>query len=77
MKIFNKNMVEKDHFLMALILYYLSERKLDFDQLNEKLSVLNTQIDLNRLLKILSEFNFIKKEGDFYKIDLERLFIIK
>ena len=74
MRSFNKNMVEKEDFFMSLILYYLSERKHDFDQLNEKLSIINTEIDLNSLLISLLNNNFIEKIGDFYKIRLEKLF---
>jgi phosphatidylserine/phosphatidylglycerophosphate/cardiolipin synthase-like enzyme len=71
---FGKSMVEKDHFIMALILYYLSERKLDIDQIKEKLDVLETDINLNRLLARLERFKFIKKQEDFYKLNVERLF---
>lgn len=73
MKIFNKNMVEKDDFISALILYYLSERKHDFNDLNEKLNILNTEIDLNDLLTSLLDKNLIEKAGDFYKLKLDSL----
>ncbi len=73
MKIFNKNMVEKDDFLSALILYYLSERKHDFNELNEKLNLLNTEIDLRDLLARLLDKNLIEKTDDFYKIKLDFL----
>lgn len=74
MKYFNKNMVEKEDFLMAVTLYYLSERKHSIDQINEKLTILNTSINLNDILSKLQNNNFIEKEGDFYKIRLESLF---
>ena len=73
MKIFNRNMVEKNDFISALILYYLSERKHDFNDLNEKLNILNTEIDLNDLLTKLLDKNLIEKAGDFYKLKLESL----
>jgi DNA-binding HxlR family transcriptional regulator len=73
MKIFNKNIVEKNDFLSALILYYLSERKHDFNELNEKLNLLNTEIDLEDLLARLSDKNLIEKTDDFYKIKLDFL----
>lgn len=74
MSYFNRATVEKDDFLLSLILYYLSERKHDFDQLNEKLTVLNTRINLNALLRLLLDHNFIEKVGDFYKVKMDRLF---
>lgn len=74
MSYFGKSMVDKNDFLMALVLYYLSERKHDRDQIEEKLSVLDTQISLESLLNDLTKNNFIEKEGDFYKINVESLF---
>ncbi len=70
----NRNMVGKDDFLMALILYYLSERKQDYDQLDEKLSILDTPIYLSNLLHDLSSNGFIEKDGDYYKLRIESLF---
>ncbi|ODS35570.1 hypothetical protein BEH94_11790 [Candidatus Altiarchaeales archaeon WOR_SM1_SCG] len=74
MKYFNKNLVDKNDFFLSLILYYLSERKQDFDQLNEKLNTLNAEIDLSEMLDILLNENFIEKTEDFYKIKLDKLF---
>jgi hypothetical protein len=74
MKHFSKTMVEKDDFIMALILFYLSERKHDYDQINEKLSALSTEIKLTELLCVLTENEFIEQENDFYKIRIETLF---
>ena len=74
MKYFNKNLVDKNDFFLSLILYYLSERKQDFDQLNEKLNTLKAEIDLSEMLDILLNENFIEKTEDFYKIKLDKLF---
>jgi len=74
MKHFSKTMVEKDDFIMALILYYLSERKHDYDQIDDKLSALRTEIELTKLLCVLTENEFIEQENDFYKIRIETLF---
>ncbi len=74
MKHSNRNMVKKNDFLCALILYYLSERKHDFDQLNEKLSILDTEMNLGELLNFLSDNDFIERVDDFYKIKLYKLF---
>ena len=74
MKHFGKNMVQKEDFLLSLILFYLSERKHDIDQLKEKLEILETDFSLNELLDILIKNEFIEKKGDYYKINVEKLF---
>jgi len=74
MQHFNKKMIEKDDFLMAIILYHLSERKHNIDQISEKLNILETSINLDKLLKTLQSSNFIENEDDFYKIKLDSLF---
>lgn len=73
-KFFDKRVVEKKDFFLALILYYLSERQHDFDQLEEKLKILNTSIDLRELLGVLVRNNFIEKVEDFYRLKVENLF---
>ena len=70
----NKKMVDKDDFLLALILYYLSERKHDLDQLDEKLSILNTKYELKNLISFLVNKKFIEKEEDYYKLSVYSLF---
>ena len=74
MRYLGGNTVDKDTLLLALVLYYLSERKHDFDQLHEKLSILDARINLNTLLATLLTHNFIEKEDDFYKIKVDTLF---
>ncbi len=64
----NKKVVKKDEFLMSLILYFLTERKLPVSELKEKIDVLNTECDLKSLIKILLDNNFIEKDEDYYKI---------
>ena len=66
-------MVEKNDFVSALILYYLSERKHDYNDLNDKLTILNIEINLNELLRRLLDKNLIERAGDFYKIKLDSL----
>jgi hypothetical protein len=73
MKISNRNTVEKNDFISALILYYLSESKHNFNQLNEKLSNLGTEIDLSSLITGLLDRNLIERADDFYKIRLDEL----
>jgi len=74
MVFFKRSTVEKKDFLLSLLLYYLSERKHDFDQLNEKISALNTQVDLAVLLNLLMRHGFVEKVGEFYKLKIDKLF---
>ena len=71
---FKRKTVEKEDLLLSLILYYLSERKHDFDQLDEKLRLLDTEVDLNMLLNQLLHHGFIEKAGEFYKVKIDKLF---
>lgn len=52
----------------------MSERKQDYNQIDEKLSILGTEIELTELLGVLTENEFIELEDDFYKIKVETLF---
>jgi hypothetical protein len=70
----NRNMVRKDDLLMALVLHFLSDNKLKFDQINQKLSVLNTATNLSQLLSNLICSGFIEKESDYYKLKVLSLF---
>jgi len=74
MNFYNRSIVNKNDFLMSLILHYLSERKHDFDQLEDRLKILGVSFNLINLLNELQLNKFIEKEGDFYKIRLESLF---
>lgn len=69
----NKDMVQKHDFFSALVLYHLSERKHDYDQLREKLSEVDDNIDLNVVINALMFSGLIEKENDFYKIKVESL----
>lgn len=70
----NRKMVGKDDILSALILYYLSESKLNSNQLLNKLSDLEEQSYINELLGNLLRKDMIEMENEFYKIKIERLF---
>jgi phosphatidylserine/phosphatidylglycerophosphate/cardiolipin synthase-like enzyme len=71
---FRRKKVEKEDFLMALTLYFLSESKLNYNQLNEKLSILDVPFNLHQLLNKLAENNLVEKTDDFYKIKINTLF---
>ncbi|MHA1821182.1 MAG: phospholipase D-like domain-containing protein [Promethearchaeota archaeon] len=75
MSLFNTKLVTKDHFLMALILFYVSENKLKYNQLEEKLKILPCSVDLDKLLDFLIDNQFIERDDeDFYKINIIKLF---
>ncbi len=68
------NFVTKEVFIKAVTLHYLSDNKLTINQISEKLSVLNTKMDLHRLLDELLENNYIEQEGIFYKLQVLKMF---
>ena len=71
---FGKNIVTKDAFLMSLILYELSERKQDFDQLQESISILDCRAESTKaLLFQLHTDQFIDVVDGYYKIRLDAL----
>ena len=73
MTLYRRNMVRKDDFVSALILYYLTEEKHDYDQIKEKLDELDRDIDIETILSGLTSLNLIEKENKYYKINLEAL----
>jgi len=66
--------VSKEVLLMALTLYFLSERKHNAEQLNDKFKPLDVDFDINLLLADLLENNYIEQEDDYYKLKVESLF---
>ena len=73
MTLYRRDMVRKDDFISALILYYLTEEKHDYDQIKEKLDELETDINIETILSRLTSLNLIEKEAEYYKINLEAL----
>lgn len=69
-----RNLVEKKDFVMALILHFLSDNKLKYNQIENKLSILNTQIDVDQLLMALLEREYIEFEDEYYKLQVLSLF---
>jgi cell fate (sporulation/competence/biofilm development) regulator YlbF (YheA/YmcA/DUF963 family) len=63
-----KKKVCKNEFIMSLIMYFLTERKLSPNEIKDKIDVLDTAYDLSSLLNILVAEKFIEKDGDYYKI---------
>lgn len=74
MQLYDKITISRDEFLMALILYFLSDNKLRFEKIDEELSVLNESIDLQSILNKMILNNLIEKENGFFKIRVLSLF---
>jgi len=68
-----RTMVEKQDFISALVLYYLSERKQDYDQLKEKMDEVDKTINLQVIISRLKLAGLIEQENDYYKINVEAL----
>lgn len=64
----------KEIFFMAVILFYLQDRKHTSAEINNKISKVDIIDNLSVLLERLSDSAFIEMEEDFYKINLDALF---
>ena len=71
---FQRTLVKKDDFLMALILHYLSDNKLKYTQLDQKLTLIDADINLTHLLNLLISKGFIENENGYLKIRVLSLF---
>ncbi len=74
MEFFHKRIVGKDEFVMALILFYLSESKEESKQLIGKVNYIVAGADVESLLKKLEENKFIEHDRDYYKLEIDSLF---
>jgi len=72
---FSVRIVTRKEILMALILFYLTERKHVTDELIEKLQpIVEKKIEVEQVMKFLIKSNLITKQEDFYKINIEAIF---
>lgn len=74
MNYFNVRIANKDTFVMAIILFYLQDRKHTLHEIDNKISRLDNIENLDTLIKRLTDSEFIEIEKDFYKINIETLF---
>ena len=70
---YKRTRVERDDFISALVLYYLSDSKKDFVQLKEKTDDLDETINLKEILSKLAFANLIEKEDEYFKINIDAL----
>ena len=70
----DRRLVKKDDFLMALVLYFLSDSKLTYNQLEKQITSLESGVDLVSLLEVLIKYQYIEQENEFYKLDVIAFF---
>jgi len=73
MDYYKRNMVERQDFISALVLYYLTERKQDYEQLEEKIHEVDETLNLQTIISRLELARLIEKEDNYYKISLDSL----
>ncbi len=74
MQHFQIRIANKEIFFMAVILFYLQDRKHTLTEINNKILKVDTIDNLPVLLERLSDSEFIEMEEDFYKINIDALF---
>lgn len=74
MQHYNVRIADKDTFIMAVILFYLQDRKHTFSEIENKLNKLDSITNLNTLIERLTDSEFLEIEEDFYQINIETLF---
>jgi phosphatidylserine/phosphatidylglycerophosphate/cardiolipin synthase-like enzyme len=71
---YNIRIANKDTFVMAVILFYLQDRKHSLSEIGNKINRLDAVTNLNTLVERLTDSEFIEIEEDFYKINIDTLF---
>lgn len=74
MNYYNIRIANKDTFLMAVILFYLQDRKHTLPEIDNKINKLDAIDNLNTLIEQLTNSEFIEIEDEFYKINIDTLF---
>ena len=74
MNYYKNSRVSLDVFIISLILYYLSDNKLKYDSIEDRLSTLDVEIDLHNILENMIQHNLIIKEDEFYKLRVISIF---
>lgn len=71
---YHRNRVEKQDFISAIVLYYLSERKQDITDLKKNIDEVDQNINLASVTSALEFAGFVEREGEYFKINVEALF---
>lgn len=70
---YGRTRVERDDFISALILFYLSETKKDYADLKERIDELDDSVNLKDILSKLVFANLVEKEDGYFKINISAL----
>ena len=68
-----RNVIELTDFVSAVVLNYLTESMKTTSQISKKVQELSSDVKISEILSFLTDNNLITKEGDFYKINIDRL----
>ncbi len=71
---YKRDKIERQDFVAAIVLYYLSDRKQDIANLQEKIRLIDQTFNLTAIINSLEFSGFVVKEEDYYKINVEALF---
>ena len=71
---YHRAKVERQDFISAMVLYYLSERKQDIADLRKNIDEVDKDVNLQAIINALEFAGFVEKEGEYFKINIEALF---
>jgi hypothetical protein len=66
--------IERQDFISAVILYYLSERKQEYSAIRDKILEIDPAVNVDAAINALEFSGFVEKEGDYFKINVASLF---
>lgn len=70
----HRTKVEKQDFISAMVLYYLSEKKQDIADLKTNINEIDQNVNLDAVVNNLIFTGFVERDGDYLKINLDALF---
>lgn len=69
----NRNVIEINDLISAVVLNYLTEYMMTVSQISDKIGELSSNIKISDIMSFLLNNSLIIKNGDFYKINIDRL----
>jgi len=71
----NNRYITEENVIMANILFYLRERKHDFDEIREKMVKIVDKKKITDAIQKLQRQKYVTKEHEYYTINIERLLV--